>query len=71
MTNELIQKIAAGALAGLLGAIVTDIDAYRKNPTGAPFDLNLALVRWVTGALIGAAGAAGISLGAVDTVVPA
>lgn len=70
MTNQLTQKLLAGAITGLLGAIVTDIDAYRKNPTGAPFDLNLALVRWITGALIGAAGAAGISLGA-DTAVPA
>lgn len=70
MTNQLTQKVIAGAITGLLGAIVTDMDAYRKNPTGAPFDLNLALVRWITGAFIGAAGAAGISLG-TDTAVPA
>jgi len=63
MTNELSQRIVQGAITGLIGAIVTDIDAYRKNVAGAPFDLNLALVRWITGALLGAAAGAGISLG--------
>ena len=49
MTNELIQKIAAGALAGLLGAIKTDLDAWTKNP-GTRFDWSLALRRWIEGA---------------------
>lgn len=54
MTNELIQKIIAGAVAGLLGTIKTDLDAWSKAPDGAKFDWPLALRRWVEGAATGA-----------------
>jgi hypothetical protein len=68
MNAELSQKLISGAITGLIGAIVTDMDAYRKNVAGAPFDLNLALLRWIVGAVMGAATAAGISLGTAQVL---
>ena len=62
MTNELIQKIAAGALAGLFGAMKTDLDAWGKNP-GTRFDWSLALRRWIEGAASGAVGMYAVALG--------
>jgi len=57
--NELTKKIIAGALSGVLAAIVVDVHAWSKGE--GSFDWGLALKRWVAGGVSGAAAAAGLS----------
>ena len=56
--NELTKKLVAGALSGLLAAVVVDVNAWSK-ASGA-FDWGLALKRWVAGAVSGATAALGV-----------
>ena len=57
-----LHKILAGALTGLLAAVAVDLDAFRKSGGATVgFDVALALKRWLSGALLGALGAAGLA----------
>lgn len=54
-----LKKIVAGAVAGAVGALVVDINAWSKFK-GEKFDWALAIKRWVAGAVSGATAALGI-----------
>lgn len=59
-----IQNLIAGAVAGLLAAIIVDLNAYKhavEAGLGYSFDWRLALGRWVTGIISGALAGLGIS----------
>ena len=56
--NELAKKLIAGAVSGVLAALVVDINAWSK--TQEPFNWGLAVKRWVSGAITGATGAFGV-----------
>ncbi len=53
-----MNKIGAGALGGLVAAIVVDLHAWTRTP-GA-FDWSLAGRRWVAGAMAGVLAALGL-----------
>lgn len=53
------ERVAAGAVSGLLAAVWVDVDAWKKAPLAEPFDWKLAIRRWVAGAFAGALAAAG------------
>lgn len=58
--NELNwQKLVAGAVSGLLSAILIDVHAWSKSGEDNPFDWGLAAKRWVGGILAGVMGALG------------
>ena len=57
--NELTKKIIAGALSGVLAAIVVDVHAWSKSE--GSYDWSLAIRRWFAGGVSGAAAAAGLS----------
>lgn len=48
-----IKKIVATAIASFLGAVITDIDKWKKSESDK-FDWELAIKRWVKGAILGA-----------------
>jgi hypothetical protein len=54
-----IKKLIAGAASGFLAAFVVDINAWSKSKE--PFDWQLAVKRWVAGAIAGASGAFGVN----------
>ncbi len=54
------KKIVAGAVSGLVTAVLIDINAWSKAPSGSPFDWKLAFKRWVAGAVSGATAALGV-----------
>ena len=58
--NELLIKIAKGAVIGFLGAVMFDLQKWNES-VGATFDWKTAGIRWVKGAVAGALGAAGVS----------
>lgn len=55
-----LKKIFAGAVSGLVAAVVVDVHAWSKAPKGEAFDWALAVKRWVAGAISGATAALGI-----------
>jgi hypothetical protein len=58
--DQLIKKVIASALAGLLGAVVVDLDKW-KTADSDHFDWKLAVKRWIQGAVTGAITALGIN----------
>ena len=58
--NPFIHKLVAGALSGLLSAILIDLHAWQASPT-ATFDFKLAAKRWVTGLVSGVTAALGLA----------
>jgi hypothetical protein len=52
------EKIALGAVLGALGALTADTDSARKS--FYEWDWQVAMKRAVAGAIVGAAGAAGL-----------
>ncbi len=58
MDNRLL---VLGIISSILGAIVTDLDAYLKNPEEG-FKWRLALVRCIRAALLGLATGLGIGV---------
>jgi len=58
--NELLIKALKGAAIGFLGAVLFDLQKWNES-VGFAFDWKTAVVRWVKGAVAGAAGAVGIS----------
>ena len=61
--NPLAHKILAGVVSGLMTGVVHDLGAWAKTP--GRYDWNLAIRRWVRGAIYGAVIGAGIQLGPV------
>ena len=56
--NDLVKKLIAGAVSGLLAAVVVDVHAWAKSSEA--FNWGLAVKRWVAGAVSGATGALGM-----------
>ncbi len=66
MTTEIVyalrQPIVRGALIGALAAFVQDLRSFRdRAEAGQPFRWSVAVSRWIEGAIVGAAAAAGIT----------
>jgi len=61
--NTLLKKVIAGAIGGLLGAVMVDLDAWRKSGS-LDFDFKLALKRWIAGTISG--GLSGLGMSQVD-----
>lgn len=63
--NKILEKAIAGALAGLIGTIKTDIDAFEKSPDlydkVKRFDWKLAGKRYAWGIVLGIAAAFGLT----------
>jgi hypothetical protein len=59
--NELLIKVVKGAVIGLLGAVMFDLQKWNES-VGFSFDWKVAAVRWLKGAVTGAAGALGLSV---------
>lgn len=63
--NKILEKAIAGALAGLIGTIKTDIDAFEKSKNIAQdiqaFDWKLAGKRYAWGIVLGVAAAFGLT----------
>lgn len=60
-----LKKLAAGAVAGALGGLVTDINAYlawAKAHDGTSWDWTVAFARVLQGAVAGAAAGFGLSV---------
>lgn len=58
--NLELNKIIAGAVSGLLAAVLVDVDAWRSHKGPDPFNWGLAFKRWLVGAISGALAGAGI-----------
>jgi hypothetical protein len=58
--NELLAKALKGAALGFLGAVMFDLQKWNES-VGFGFDWNIAVKRWIKGAVTGAAGALGVS----------
>jgi hypothetical protein len=58
--NELLLKIGKGAALGFGSALVFDLQKWNEQ-SGAAYDWKIAGVRWLKGAVTGAAGALGVS----------
>lgn len=58
-----MNKILAAAISGFASALVVDLSAWSKAPSGSPFDWKLAFQRWVAGAVTGALAGAGMAVG--------
>ena len=60
-----LKGVLVGAASGLVPAIIVDIHSYKnaleKDPS-EKFNWKLAIVRWIYGALSGAATGAGLSV---------
>ena len=63
MNDLLIRNMIAGAVVGLFGAIVADLDAWKSGEDPAPFDWRKAVRRYVYGALVGASSVGGLTVG--------
>ena len=68
MTQTLLTLLHTAVVlttaASVLGAIITDLDAFiaaRKTTPGIPFDKSLAFARWVRAALVGLTAGLGVS----------
>jgi hypothetical protein len=59
--NPYLAKALAGAASGLLAAVAVDFHAWRQFPD-EPYAWDLALPRWVAGAVLGAIAAFGIEV---------
>ena len=57
--NLELKKIVAGAVSGLVAALVVDVNAWSK--TDEKFDWLLAFKRWVAGAVTGALATLGVT----------
>lgn len=55
------KKILAGAVSGLVAAVLVDLNAWTKAEKGAKFDVKLASKRWISGAVSGATASVGLS----------
>jgi hypothetical protein len=56
--NNFFRDILFGGLTSLVGAVMVDLDAWRK--ADAPFDWKLAATRWIKAFVLGlVAGCAG------------
>lgn len=55
-----ITAIIIGALGGLAAAITVDYEAWKSHPNTS-FNWMLAIRRWLTGAVLGAAAAVGFT----------
>lgn len=55
-----IKPIAISAVAGLIAAIKTDVNAWEHSEPGLKFDWKLAFRRWAAGAFFGAVAGAGL-----------
>lgn len=63
MTQEIIFRVAQGALAGLVAAMVVDYNAFRSWKSldeARTYDWGLALRRWLQGLTTGALSAFGL-----------
>lgn len=58
--DVLQNPIIKAAIAGALGALLVDLRAWAQAPDDQPFNVKKAVIRWVYGAVAGAAAAAGI-----------
>jgi hypothetical protein len=58
--NELLIKVGKGAALGFGSALVFDLQKWSEQP-GASYNWKLAAIRWLKGAVTGAAGALGVS----------
>lgn len=56
-----VKKLSAGAVAGVLAAVVVDLHAWAQSSEG--FDWGLAVKRWAAGAVSGALAALGLEVG--------
>lgn len=54
------KLIIAGAVSGLVSAILVDVHAWSKADPALPFDWGLAVKRWVGGAVSGALAGLGL-----------
>ena len=61
MNDEFLNQLIRGAVGGLVGAAVIDINAWSK--TNEPFDWGLAVKRWLAGAVTGLASSIAMSGG--------
>jgi hypothetical protein len=55
-----IRLIIAGAVSGLVSAILVDVHAWSKSDPALAFDWGLAVKRWVGGAVSGALAGLGL-----------
>jgi len=45
--------LLTGAMCGFLGAVCIDLDAWKRAPKDSKFEWDLAIKRWIAGAVIG------------------
>lgn len=48
------RRVAVGALGGFVAAALVDVHAWSRSPLGSAFSWNLAIRRWIAGAVSGA-----------------
>jgi hypothetical protein len=61
--NSILKRALNGAASGFIAALLVDVHSWSKYPEGSAFDWNLAVKRWIGGAVAGAA----MSMGIVGT----